>query len=84
MSCDVRGVGASCPYSDLETNLRSHQGLGLLLVALTMPGAQDPVQAQDEKVVEQRDTFGAPPKGNPWAMQIERLVAAVDEESKGK
>ncbi|MCU0919439.1 MAG: hypothetical protein MUF08_02780 [Burkholderiaceae bacterium] len=56
----------------------------MLLVALTMLGTQDPVQAQDKKVGELRDTCGAPPKGNPWAMQIERLVAAVDEESKGK
>jgi len=61
-----------------------HQGLSVLLVAITMLGAQGSVQAQDRKVVELRYTSGAPPKGNPWAMRIERLVAAVDEESKGE
>jgi TRAP-type transport system periplasmic protein len=38
--------------------------------------------AQD-KPVELRYSSGAPPKGNPWAMQIERLVKDMDEESKG-
>jgi TRAP-type transport system periplasmic protein len=41
------------------------------------------VQAQ-AKPIELRYTSGAPPKGNPWAMQIERYAKAVDEESKGE
>jgi TRAP-type C4-dicarboxylate transport system substrate-binding protein len=49
--------------------------LGLGLAALA-------AQAQD-KPVELRYSSGAPPKGNPWATQIERLVKDMDEESKG-
>ena len=40
--------------------------------------------AQDKKPIELRYTSGAPPKGNPWVMQIERFAKAVDEESKGE
>lgn len=36
------------------------------------------------KPVELRYASGAPPKGNPWAMQIERFAKEVDEESKGE
>ncbi len=39
-------------------------------------------QAQP-KPLELRYSSGAPPKGNPWATQIERYVKEVDEESKG-
>lgn len=35
------------------------------------------------KPIELRYSSGAPPKGNPWAMQIERFAKEVDEESKG-
>ena len=53
----------------------------LLALALLAPHAQVPAQP---KPVELRYTSGAPPKGNPWVLQIERFVAAVDEESKGE
>jgi TRAP-type C4-dicarboxylate transport system substrate-binding protein len=43
-----------------------------------------PLAAAQPKPVELRYSSGAPPKGNPWAMQIERFAAAVDEESKGE
>jgi TRAP-type C4-dicarboxylate transport system substrate-binding protein len=36
------------------------------------------------KPIELRYTSGAPPKGNPWATQIERYAKAVEEESKGE
>ena len=36
------------------------------------------------KPIELRYSSGAPPKGNPWVMQIERYAKAVDEESKGE
>ena len=36
------------------------------------------------KPLELRYSSGAPPKGNPWVMQIERYAKAVDEESKGE
>jgi TRAP-type C4-dicarboxylate transport system substrate-binding protein len=36
------------------------------------------------KPVELRYSSGAPPKGNPWAMQIERFAKEVGEESKGE
>jgi TRAP-type transport system periplasmic protein len=36
------------------------------------------------KPIELRYTTGAPPKGNPWAMQTERFAKEVDEESKGE
>ena len=35
------------------------------------------------KPLELRYTSGAPPKGNPWAMQVERFAKDVSEESKG-
>jgi TRAP-type C4-dicarboxylate transport system substrate-binding protein len=51
--------------------------LGSVLLAHTAALAQP-------KPVELRYTSGAPPKGNPWVMQIERFAKAVDEESKGE
>jgi len=36
------------------------------------------------KPVELRYTSGAPPKGNPWAMQIERFAKEIDAETKGE
>ena len=36
------------------------------------------------KPIELRYSSGAPPKGNPWVMQIERFIKDVDEESKGE
>ena len=55
--------------------------LAAALALLALPAL---LQAQDKKAVELRYASGAPPKGNPWAMQIERFIAAVDEESKGE
>ena len=40
--------------------------------------------AQDKKPVELRYTSGAPPSGNPWATQINRMAKDVEEESKGE
>jgi TRAP-type C4-dicarboxylate transport system substrate-binding protein len=54
-----------------------------LLAAAALLAAHGAVFAQ-AKPIELRYTSGAPPKGNPWAMQIERLVKDVDEESKGE
>jgi TRAP-type C4-dicarboxylate transport system substrate-binding protein len=56
----------------------------LLMCAAALLAAQASTFAQEKKPVELRYTSGAPPKGNPWAMQIERLVKDVDEESKGE
>lgn len=36
-----------------------------------------------DKPIELRYTSGAPPKGNPWVTQIERLAKEVDAESQG-
>jgi len=58
--------------------------LSVLMCALSLLAVQGPAQAQDKKPsVELRYTSGAPPKGNPWAMQAERFAKDVDEESKG-
>jgi TRAP-type C4-dicarboxylate transport system substrate-binding protein len=61
--------------------------LNLIVSALLLGGgliaAPCIVQAQP-KPTELRYTSGAPPKGNPWVMQIERFVKDVDEESKGE
>ncbi len=40
--------------------------------------------AQDKKPIELRYSSGAPPSGNPWVMQINRMVKDVEEESKGE
>lgn len=45
-----------------------------------LPGT---LTAQEKKPLELRYTSGAPPKGNPWVMQVERFAKDVDEESKG-
>jgi TRAP-type C4-dicarboxylate transport system substrate-binding protein len=59
---------------------------GRLAIALysTLALACAAALAQDKKPVELRYTSGAPPKGNPWAMQAERFAKDVDEESKGE
>ena len=51
--------------------------LGASLLLLQAPALAQP------KPIELRYTSGAPPKGNPWVMQIERFAKDVDEESKG-
>ena len=56
----------------------------LLCCALPLLLAPALAPAQDKKPVELRYTSNAPPKGNPWAMQAERLAKNVDEESKGE
>jgi TRAP-type transport system periplasmic protein len=58
--------------------------LNVLMCAVALLAAQGLTQAQDKKPVELRYTSGAPPKGNPWAMQAERFAKDVDEESKGE
>ena len=40
--------------------------------------------AQDKKPMELRYSSGAPPSGNPWVTQINRLAKDVEEESKGE
>ncbi len=55
-----------------------------LLAALALAGAPGLVTAQDKKPIELRYSSGAPPTGNPWVMQINRLVKDLDEESKGE
>lgn len=55
--------------------------VALAAALLSMQGG---VSAQDKKPIELRYSSGAPPKGNPWVMQIERFVKDVEEESKGE
>ena len=52
--------------------------------ALALLSMQTGVSAQDKKPIELRYSSGAPPKGNPWVMQIERFAKDVEEESKGE
>ena len=54
-----------------------------LAVALGLSALPGALYAQEKKPIELRYTSGAPPKGNPWVMQIERFAKEVDEESKG-
>ena len=54
-----------------------------MAVAMFLP-LHAAVMAQDKKPTELRYSSGAPPKNNPWAMQIERYAKLVDEESKGE
>ena len=54
------------------------------LAALALAGAPGLAMAQDKKPIELRYSSGAPPTGNPWVMQINRLVKDLDEESKGE
>jgi TRAP-type C4-dicarboxylate transport system substrate-binding protein len=72
------------PRRALETTPMSpHPAAPVFALAAALLGAPAAALAQP-KPIELRYTSGAPPKGNPWAMQIERLAAAVDEESKGE
>ena len=61
-----------------------HKTSGLALALALAASLAGAVQAQDKKPIELRYTTGAPPKGNPWVMQIERFAKNVDEESKGE
>ncbi len=54
------------------------------LVAAAVLALAGTAQAQDKKSIELRYSSGAPPKGNPWVMQIERFAKLVEEESKGE
>jgi TRAP-type transport system periplasmic protein len=54
----------------------------LLAALLSLAFAPLTATAQT-KPLELRYSSGAPPKGNPWAMQIERLAKELGEESKG-
>ena len=54
-----------------------------LLVLMGLMPALNPALAQT-KAVELRYSSGAPPAGNPWVMQINRLAKDVDEESRGE
>ena len=80
--------GAFAPAVTARQNLeptpmrRSRLLLTALSAALLVVAG--PASAQDKKAVELRYTSGAPPKGNPWVMQIERFAKNVDEESKGE
>ena len=56
----------------------------VLMCAVSLLASIGASQAQEKKPVELRYTSGAPPKGNPWAMQAERFAKDVDEESKGE
>lgn len=53
-----------------------------LAAALSL-GVMPSLSQAQPKPLELRYSSGAPPKGNPWATQIERYVKEVDEESKG-
>jgi TRAP-type transport system periplasmic protein len=57
--------------------------LSALLVGSTLLCAQGAAFGQ-AKPIELRYSSGAPPKGNPWVMQIERFAKDVEEESKGE
>lgn len=56
--------------------------LSLLTLGAALLFAPPALLAQPQPT-ELRYTSGAPPKGNPWVMQVERLAKEVDEESKG-
>ncbi|MBL8381567.1 MAG: TRAP transporter substrate-binding protein [Burkholderiales bacterium] len=62
-------------------SVRSAAGHGALLAAALVVAAA-PVAAQQKPPVALRYTTGAPPK-TPWVTQLERLQAAVAEETKG-
>jgi TRAP-type transport system periplasmic protein len=55
-----------------------------VLAALAVAGSVGMANAQDKKPIEIRYSSGAPPTGNPWAMQINRFAKDVEEESKGE
>ena len=54
------------------------------LIALGMALVPALSSAQDKKPLELRYSSGAPPAGNPWVMQINRLAKETEEESKGE
>jgi TRAP-type transport system periplasmic protein len=65
----------------------TRMNLSLTRIAIAALGAlalATSAVAQDKKPIELRYSSGAPPKGNPWAMQIERFAKLVEEESKGE
>lgn len=55
-----------------------------VLASLALGAVVTSVQAQDKKPIELRYSSGAPPTGNPWVTQINRLAKDVEEESKGE
>ncbi len=57
--------------------------LSALALSAALMSAHGAALAQP-KPIELRYSSGAPPKGNPWVMQVERLAKNVDEESKGE
>ena len=61
-------------------NLHAIGCAALIASALLLPHAS----FAQPKPIELRYTTGAPPKGNPWVMQIERLVKEIDDETKGE
>jgi len=63
--------------------MKSSLTLSTIALAAAMTLAQGAAWAQ-AKPIELRYSSGAPPKGNPWVMQIERFAKDVDEESKGE
>ena len=56
--------------------------LSALMLGLALIAPAGPAHAQP-KPVELRYTSGAPPKGNPWAMQVERFVELFLREALG-
>lgn len=63
--------------------MKSTPAIGALALACGLLLGHGTALSQAAKVTELRYTTGAPPKGNPWVMQIERFAKDVDEESKG-
>jgi len=63
--------------------MKTRLTLSTLALAAALTLAQGAALAQ-AKPIELRYSSGAPPKGNPWVMQIERFAKEVDEESKGE
>ncbi len=65
--------------------MKSKPHLSALFIATTAVLLASPITVQAQaKPIELRYSSGAPPKGNPWVMQIERFAKEVDEESKGE
>lgn len=62
--------------------MKSRSPLFALAIAASLLLTSTAVLSQD-KPIELRYTSGAPPKGNPWVNQINRLAKEVDEQSKG-
>lgn len=55
----------------------------LAATSLVLGLATGPALAQADKPLELRFSSGAPPKGNPWAEQIERFARDVEDASRG-